>query len=147
MKAHTARSARVAAAAAALLVLATAAACRQDAPATPAPPVPVPGELQLRLTTPRADDGALLLELTGPAAATDVRAARGDLLVEARPVAGAANTVRVAVFGDLASGELLAFRVPDVNAAARWQARVVEVGDRAAGLRAEPGTTTLTVVR
>ena len=145
MKAHTARSARVAAAAAALLVLATAAACRQDAPATPAPPVPVPGELQLRLTTPRADDGALLLELTGPAAATDVRAARGDLLVEARPVA--ANTVRVAVFGDLASGELLAFRVPDVNAAARWQARVVEVGDRAAGLRAEPGTTTLTVVR
>ena len=105
---------------------------------------PTPGELTVRLTTPNADDGAMVLVLSGPGPITNVAAASAGTLVHARDAGGA---VRVAVFGSIASGDLIHFSVPDVEQASSYQTTIQEVADRGNVLR--PGATayTLSIVR
>jgi hypothetical protein len=93
----------------------------------------VPGTLTVRLVTPNADDGAILFDITGPAPPVDITAAVQGAVVHSRIVG---NTTRVAVFGSLASGALVKFSVPDVNAAAQYTGQVTEASDRASTLRA-----------
>lgn len=101
-------------------------------PVQPTAPPAVPGTLTARLVTPNADDGAILLEISGPAPIADVTAAVQGAVVHSR---ANANTTRLAVFGPLASGALVRFSVPDVNAAQQYSAQVTEVSDRASALR------------
>ena len=102
-------------------------------PVQPTVPVPVPGTLTVRLVTPNADDGAILLELTGPAPAAEITAAGQGALVHTR---ANGNTARVAVFGSLGAGALVRFTVPDVNAVQQYSAQVIEASDQGSALRA-----------
>jgi hypothetical protein len=101
-------------------------------PAQPTVPAAVPGTLTVRLVAPDTDDGAIVLEITGPAPAAELMAASPGAVVHARTNG---NTARVAVFGSLGAGALLRFSVPDVNAAPQYTAQVIEVSDRASALR------------
>ena len=111
-------------------------------PAPPIAPVAVPGSLTARLVTPNADDGAILLDITGPAPAAEITAAVQGAVVHSRTNG---NTTRVAVFGSLASGALLKFSVPDVNAAPQYTAQVTEASDRASALRTSVGGYQITI--
>ena len=104
-----------------------------EQPTPPVAPVAVPGSLTARLVTPNADDGAILLDITGPAPAAEITPAVQGAIVHSRTNG---NTTRVAVFGSLASGALLKFSVPDVNAAPQFTGQVTEASDRASTLRA-----------
>ena len=101
-------------------------------PTQPTAPTPVPGTLTARLVAPNADDGAILIEISGPAPITDVTATTQGAIVHSR---ANGNKTRLAVFGSLASGTLVRFSVPDVNAAQQYSAQVTEVSDRANALR------------
>lgn len=99
------------------------------------PPRPVPGVLTVRWTTPHADDRAALLRLVlpdGMTTATLESATPGLEVFERR----SADTLRIAVFGELTSAALVRFSVPDVAAASRVVATVVEVSDATDALRA-----------
>ena len=103
-------------------------------PQQPAPtaPVPVPGTLTARVVTPNADDGAILVEISGPAPLAELATPVQGAVVHSRTNG---STTRVAVFGALASGALVRFSVPDVNAAPQYSAQVMEVSDRTNALR------------
>lgn len=101
-------------------------------PTQPTAPAAMPGTLTVQLVTPNADDGAILFDLTGPAAAADIVAVPQGAVVHSR-VNG--TTTRVAVFGSLSAGALLRFSVPDVNAAPQYAAKVTEASDRNNALR------------
>ena len=109
------------------------------APTQPPPPVvqptvpaAVPGTLTARLVTPYVDDGAILLDITGPTPAAEIEAVVQGAVVYAR---ANGNMTRVAVFGSLRSGALVRFAVPDVNAAQQYGAQVAEASDRSSALR------------
>ena len=112
-------------------------------PAQPTLPSAVPGTLTARLVTPYTDDGAILLDITGPTPAAEIVAAVQGTVVHAR---ANGNTTRVAVFGSLGSGALVRFSVPDVNAAQQFSAQVTEVSDRSSALRASVSGYQLTIV-
>jgi hypothetical protein len=93
----------------------------------------VPGTLTVHLASPNTDDGAILLEITGPAPATEITSPVQGALVHTR---ANANGSRVAVFGALGAGALVRFSVPDVNAVQQYGAQVIEASDRGSALRA-----------
>jgi hypothetical protein len=101
-------------------------------PPQPTAPTAVPGTLTARLVTPNGDDGAIVIEISGPAPVADVTVAVQGAVVHSR---ANGNMTRLAVFGSLASGALARFSVPDVNAAQQYSAQVTEVSDRANALR------------
>jgi hypothetical protein len=115
-------------------------ACARDA-SGPGEPAEA-GTLSLRLSTPHADDGAVLFEVSGPPIDT-LLAASGSLRVFMRRADG--STVIGAVVGVVAEGPVVTLRVPDVGAAARYTARIREVADRDAALRASLTGYALTV--
>ena len=117
--------------------------CGGDATGPGEPDVPTPGELGVRLASPAARDGAVLLTISGPSAPTDVLGTQPGVLVHARPSGGG---VTVALFGSVASGEVLRFRVPDVRAAGAYQAAVREVSAEDNALRDDLGAYRLTIV-
>jgi len=98
----------------------------------PTAPVAVPGTLTVRLATPFTDDGAILLDITGPAPVTDIAAAAQGVVAHAR---SNGNATRVAVFGSLGAGALVRFSVPDINAVQQYAVQVAEASDRASVLR------------
>jgi hypothetical protein len=111
-------------------------------PVQPSVPSAVPGTLTLRLVTPYTDDGAILLDITGPAPVAEIVATAQGGVVHAR---ANGNTTRVAVFGSLGSGALVRFSVPDVNAVQQFSAQVTEASDRTSALRASVSGYQLTV--
>ena len=139
-------SLRSAAAAALLVVL----ACGGDKPTEPAKPTEptkptaLPGTLTVRLTTPNADDAAIVLTIAGPVTVANVESSLPGAVVHSRTVGG---STRVAVFGKLVTGELIHFTVPDVNAAAEFSVQIIEVSDRASALRASTSGYSATVLR
>ena len=94
---------------------------------------PQAGSLTLRLTTPHVDDGAMTFQVSGPAI-DNATAANASLRLFTRRVDG--STVVGAVVGTLADGAVITLHVPDVGAAARYSATVLEVADRQDALRA-----------
>ncbi len=100
------------------------------------------GTLILRLTTPHADDGAMTFEVNGPPNDSATAATAGLRLFTRR---ADRSTVVGAVVGALANGAVITLHVPDVGAAARYSATVVEVADRGDALRASLTGYALTV--
>lgn len=127
---------------AAAAALALAAGCADRKPGGGVTDPPVPGVLVATLVTPHEDDRALVVELRGPGIA-EVQAAPGSgHTLHSRSADGA---VRAAVFGRLQAGALLRFRVPDVGAASRYSARVLEASGADNTLRVDAGAYRLDV--
>lgn len=113
-------------------------------PPSPPPPPAAAGVLSVRLATPHADDGALLLELRGPAVREPTAAQAGWQLFaeQARP-----DTLRIIVAGDVGDGALMTFRVPDGQDATTYSAVVLEVADRRNAVRSTLTGYGLTITR
>jgi hypothetical protein len=105
---------------------------------------PQAGTLTVRLTTPHADDGAMTFAVSGPPIDSAV-AINASLRLFTRREGG--TTVVGAVVGALANGAVITVHVPDVGAAARYTATVLEVADRQDALRAALTGYALTVIR
>lgn len=110
------------------------------------PGKPVPGTLLVTWTSPNVDDGAAVLKVVLP----------GDLATDTATVARdgvelfqrrTADTLRIAVFGPLASGTLLTIDVADVRRVADIRASVVEVAREDDTLRETLGGYALSVAR
>lgn len=93
---------------------------------------PVAGELTLSLTTPHADDGAIVLSITGPGEVGSLEAVNPGHLLHSRQEG---TTLRAVIFGELTSGALLRFMVPDIDKPDLYTVRVLEVSDRSNALR------------
>jgi hypothetical protein len=118
--------------------LSLGAACSND----PTSGAPRPGTLTLRLTTPHADDGAMLFKVSGPPI-DSATAVNPSLRLFTRRVDG--STIVGAVVGVVANGAVVTLQVPDVGAAAGYTARVLEVADRQNAVRASLTDYTLRV--
>ena len=115
------------------LLLAGLAACGGDGGT--ADPVPEPGTLVVSLTTPNADDAAILLRITGPGI-TQVAAANAGQYMK---VLLEGDDLTAVLVGDLASGALIRFHVPDVGAVASYASSVLQVANETNALRGSTG--------
>ena len=102
-------------------------ACKENV----GPPAPLPGNLYVRLVTPNANDGAVRVTLAGPG--IGAIAPSGDRLLYS--FANAENARGVAVFGDLTTGDIFAFAVPDVHHPELYTLTLVQVATNANALR------------
>ncbi len=118
--------------------LSVGAACSDDPTGGTVPP----GTLTLRLTTPHADDGAMVFDVSGPPIDS---ALAGNASLRLFTRRAGSSTVVGAVVGALANGAVVTLQVPDVGAAAAYTAQVVEVADRQNALRASLAGYALTV--
>ncbi|HJP57693.1 MAG TPA: hypothetical protein VJ847_11785 [Gemmatimonadales bacterium] len=119
------RSGIVARARLAAALAAAALACGGDHGTEPSGPVP--GVLTLELVTPRSDDGAILLTVSGGPVASIEAAGSGYQLFSVIPDT---LTARVLVTGDLAAGALLRLHVADTRRAAAYRASVAQAASR-----------------
>jgi hypothetical protein len=85
-----------------------------------------PGDLTVTLDTPTANDRAMVVTLSGPAAPTAVQGAAAGYVVHSR---AQGTTTRVAIFGVIGDGALLRVTVPDVRQAKQYTAMVTEAAD------------------
>lgn len=92
----------------------------------------MPGAAITSLTTPNADDGAILVTVTGPGLA-NVQPAGSGYLVFWRLVSP--QEVRALVVGDLGSGPLFTVDVPDLRRVGEYSGTVVEAASRADAVR------------
>ena len=128
----------------ALAAVVIAAACTGDSTGTGGGGPAGRGTLIVRLTTPHADDGAILFELSGPPI-DSVVAVNASLQLFTRRAND--STIVGAVIGVVVNGAVVTLQVPDINASARYAARIVEVADRENVLRASLTGYALTVSR
>ena len=124
--------------AALLLAAALLAACDAGEPAKP-----LHGDLTVSLATPNTD-AAMVIVITGPAAAGAVQPASPGIVVRAHP---AGTTTTVAAFGTLDAGPLLRISVPDVRQAKQYAAVVREAADAQNAPRASLAGYALSVER
>ena len=88
------------------------------------PTKPVAGELVVTLTSPNATDGALIVRVVGPVTGvTPVGNYRVSLATEG-------NVTRAIVTGDIASGDLLRVKVPDIAQVGSYSANVEQAASR-----------------
>lgn len=134
--AGSARPARAAGSVRAALLLAAALAV----PLAPACVTPLlsdddadPGFVSVRVESPHADDGALLLTLRAPGADS----LRSDHRIYGPP--GPAATFHVVVVGRLSSGDVLRFWAPDRSSLGDFSVRVEEAAGRDYRLRDADG--------
>ena len=122
-------------------LLSTSVSCGDDDNGSTGPPDPVPGALTLTLGTLHLDDGALVLRLQG-ADITQVELAAPGLYL--RFLENQTGVTAVFV-GDIVSGDLLTFHVPDVNRPDSYSGTVLEAADRSNAMRGSLAEYTLTV--
>jgi hypothetical protein len=122
-------------------LLSTSVSCGDDDNGSTGPPDPVPGTLTLSLETPHGDDGAVLLRLDGADISQVELAAPGLYLRFLEDQTG----VTAVFVGDIVSGDLLTFDVPDVNSVASYAGTILEAADRSNALRGSLAEYTLTV--
>lgn len=103
-------------------------------PPLPPPPPPPPGgaTVNVSLTTPNADDGALLFELTGPATIHGISLADANLKYY---IDSSSATIRVVAAGAIKSGSLLTFIVSDTTTISSYSASLKDVANRQNQLR------------
>ena len=111
------------------------AGCGDDDPSGPQDPGPTAGTLTLTLSTPNADDGAILLVVTGPDM-TQVEPTDPSLYFQLAEVDGRITALFV---GDVTGGDLLRFHVPDLDALASYIPTIVDLADRDNELRDSAG--------
>ena len=88
------------------------------------PTKPVAGELMVRLTSPNATDGALIVRVVGPVSSvTPVGTYTVSTAIQG-------NITRVIVTGNIVSGDLLRVKVPDVNQVLSYSANVEQAASR-----------------
>lgn len=106
-------------------------------------PGPVAGTLQVSLTSPNTDDGAVMLQVTGDI--DSVTTPAGLTLYEATP---SATVVRAIVTGSIASGgSVLTLHVPDVGKASSYTTQLLQVSARGTYVQRPVGGYTLQVHR
>ena len=95
---------------------------------------PMPGSLNVKLSSLRGDDGAVLFTISGgpvesvEAVSGTVRSAQID-----------ANTLRVVITGNLSAGAIARVRIADVTQASRYSATVNQVAARSSYVPRDPG--------
>jgi len=94
---------------------------------------PGPGTATVSLTTPNADDGAVLVTLTGPGVSNPQPGSSAYRLYF-RVVS--ADELRVMVVGDLSAGVLLTLGVGEVTSIGQYSGTFVEVASQTDVLRA-----------
>ncbi len=109
------------------LALLALAACKNEGPKTP-----VPGAASVALVTSNADDGAVLLTLTGPGV-TDAQPASAAYRVYSR--LAAPGELHVIVVGDLAATVLITVHVDDLNRLGDYAGTVVDAASRSDAAR------------
>lgn len=109
------------------------------------PTTPEPGALEVRLTTPNANDRAILVTVTGPEPIQAVSGSVGGALVLHGRLSGSQATI--ALFGPLASGAVAQVSVADVGRVGAYTVTIVEVADDANQLRTSLAGYSLTIVR
>jgi hypothetical protein len=109
------------------------------------PTGPVAGTVEVTFTTPNSDDAAVLLRVTGPAMTGVSADAAGSYLKTLEE----GETVTVVVAGDLTSGPLIRFGVPDVRERAleSYSATLLQVASRTNALRSPLSGYSLTISR
>jgi hypothetical protein len=93
------------------------------------PSEPVSGTLQVDLTTPFTDDGALLFTVTGG------RVDSVETLYSSRPDA---VTLEVILTGDLRSGTIARMHIPDGRLAAQYSVKVIQAAARVSYAQRDP---------
>jgi hypothetical protein len=116
-------------------------ACSGDGNGDLPPTGPTAGTFAVTLTTPNADDGAIVFRVTGPGI-TQVTSAVASYYIHYDQTG---TSLTVVIVGDLEDGALLTFRVPDVSAVSSYGATALEVADRANELRGSVGSYGLNV--
>jgi hypothetical protein len=86
---------------------------------------PVSGWLALRLSSPNADDGGVLITVTG-ATIDSMRTIHPQLLT----LRESATSIRAVIGGNLSTGTIAEILVPDTRQAARYSATIQEVAAR-----------------
>ena len=122
-------------------LLSTSVSCGDDDNGSTGPPDPVPGKFALTLGTVHLDDGALVLRLQGADISQVELAVPGLYLRFLEDQTG----VTAVFVGDIVSGDLLTFHVPDVNRPDSYSGTVLEAADRSNAVRASLAEYTLTV--
>lgn len=107
----------------------------------PPEPDPVPGFLNIRLTTPSADDGALMFSLAG--GPMDSLQATGLRLF----ATGSGSTLSAVVVGDVAAGTVARFWVPDVADSGQYSASLQQAAARSTYQQKALAGYSLTVAR
>ncbi len=110
----------------ALSLAGSAAGCGGDHGTEPSGPVP--GVLTLELVTPRTDDGAVLLTVSGAPVRSVEAASPGYQIFSVIPDT---VTARVLVTGDIGAGALLKLHVADTRRAAAYRATIGQAASRA----------------
>jgi hypothetical protein len=108
----------------ALLATACGGGSSVTGPTTPPPATATPGWLTVQLDTPRSDDGAVQLLVTGPGI-DSVKAVGYDGYAEV--VSGEANLL---VTGSVGAGMVAQVKVPDVARLAEYHASIVAAAAR-----------------
>jgi hypothetical protein len=105
------------------------------------PAGPVAGPLRVLVTSPNADDGAVMFQLTG--VVDSVVVGPGLTLYQSTP---GPNVLRVIVTGDIATGDnLLTLFVPDVGRLSSYSTQVMQVAAQGTYAQRPTGGYTLTI--
>ena len=102
------------------------ASCGEELPPGPPPPPSGPGFLRVLLQTPRSNDGALLITLSG--GPLDSLRVSGTTLLTAPP---GVNDQQLIIAGDVRAGVVLRFWVPERTNVANYRAVLNQVATRA----------------
>jgi hypothetical protein len=115
-----------------------------DEPMRPPAPTPRPGNLVVSLVSPHADDGAIVVEMSGPISANPERTDSTTYMLayQVRP-----GVTRLLVAGDLTNGPIAIIPVPDVAGAVRLRAVLLTVSDRGSLVRDHLDGYSLTVTK
>lgn len=109
-----------------------------------APTGPVSGTITLSLATASANDRAIMISVSGPEEISNIEAANASYMLHSR---GAGTGFKAAVFGNLGTGALLRFTVPDVGKVGSYTATVMQVSDVGNNVRTDATGYTLTLAR
>ena len=101
---------------------------------------PTAGTLTVNLASPNSDDGAVLFTISG--GPIDSVASSGHQIYSARLDA---NTLRLIVTGDVASGTLATLYLADMRLASSYSVTLNQVAARASYAQHDPASYTLTL--
>ena len=110
----------------ALSAIVMLASCGEELPPGPPPPPSGPGFLRVLLQTPRSNDGALLITLSG-GPLDSLRVSQTTLLTAPPGV----NDQQLIIAGDVRAGVVLLFWVPERTNVANYRAVLNQVATRA----------------
>jgi len=115
-----------------VLVTALGVTCKDEGPSAVTPPGANPTSLVVGLTTPNADDGALMVTVRGPGMATVVSSSASYLAFSNLAVP---NQARVIVVGDLKAGAVFTIAVSGANPLSDYSVSLEQVASRTDALR------------